>query len=743
MPPRPIRPKNEPLSSESSDIGDGKGGKRKAVSSACIPCRKRKSKCDGNVPACSTCIAVYRTECSYDADSDHRRKGALKRDIQSLQQQNDALDVIVASLRSLPENEAIALLHNLRSDTNPNVLADSLRSNVRLPHSYAQQTLEADFAQQITTPTSATSTVPPSLSRDNSGEQSHRGSVSSIPEQSGQWLRIPHDAEFIEHLMSLYQCWIHPFYTFLCWDHFTHDMSRGRTDYCSALLVNAVLAFACHYSDRALARTDPSNPSTAGDHFYAEAKRLLDSNETSTLTTVQALGIMSLRETSAGRDSDGYRLAGRCVRMALELGLHLSVIKDGMREREAEVRKVTFWAVFNLETTCSVAFGRLSQLPRSAADIDTPAANVRSETMTWRPYEDTNLPLSASAEQPARTMLFKDQLSKLSELASDMVNTFYAPRERFTSRKLAATYAQYQAWYQNLPDCFRLENTSLPHVLVLHMYYYGCILHLFRPYIRLDLRAANLYPRDTCTFCANEISALMNALRAMYGLRRVTLAVTSLLLSASTIHLLNLPSEQAANHLSQALHDLESMSVNHKFAARAAEIILALSSKWNIALPEAAAAIAVYRMGSGTASPPPSSFFAASIPRELSGGSQRTRSGDSASIAPSATPHRESPFLPPQQQGPTSVPFFYSDPTTPLDERTAQAAFWTPFPTQVMPIAQQDLGLGEFSGSGGQQVHNWAMYGGTGASQTVMDNRHHSDPGQDHHMGDMDAWSWG
>lgn len=96
--------------------------------------------------------------------------------------------------------------------------------------------------------------------------------------------------------------------------------------------------------------------------------------------------------------------------------------------------------------------------------------------MTWRPYEDTNMSLSPSAEQPGRSMLFKDQLSSLSEIASDMVNTFYAPRERFTSRQLAATYAQYQSWYQNLPDCFRLENTSLPHVLVLHMYYYGCVL---------------------------------------------------------------------------------------------------------------------------------------------------------------------------------------------------------------------------------------------------------------------------
>jgi hypothetical protein len=110
---------------------------------------------------------------------------------------------------------------------------------------------------------------------------------------------------------------------------------------------------------------------------------------------------------------------------------------------------------------CAVAFGRLSQLPRSAADIETPSVNMLAETHTWRPYEDTNLALSPSAEQPARSMLFKDQLSKLSALASDMVNTFYAPRERFTSRRLAAAYAQYQDWFSNLPACFRLENTSL------------------------------------------------------------------------------------------------------------------------------------------------------------------------------------------------------------------------------------------------------------------------------------------
>lgn len=69
-----------------------------------------------------------------------------------------------------------------------------------------------------------------------------------------------------------------------------------------------------------------------------------------------------------------------------------------------------------------------------------------------------------------------EYMSRLSEISSEVVNAFYAPHERFTSRRLAATYAQYQEWHRNLPDCFRIENTTLPHVLTLHMYYYDCVL---------------------------------------------------------------------------------------------------------------------------------------------------------------------------------------------------------------------------------------------------------------------------
>lgn len=308
-------------------------------------------QCDGALLSCSTCTAVYRTECSYDADSDHRRKGALKRDLQSLQQQNDALDVIVASLRSLPEAEAVSLLRSLRSGTNDDVIAASLRNNVRLPHSYAPQTLEADFAQQMTqTPTSTEMDEEMhTLKREPSMQSVYSASTSSA-ESPAVWFRTPQDAELVEHLLNLYFCWVHPIYPLFSRDHFLHDTGRGRSDFCSAMLVNALLAFACHYTDRHQARTDAANPSTSGDHFFAEAKKLLNKVDRPSLTTVHALGVMSIRETSLGRESNGYRYGGRCARMALELGLHLSVIGSGLKSSDADVRKITFWGVFNLET---------------------------------------------------------------------------------------------------------------------------------------------------------------------------------------------------------------------------------------------------------------------------------------------------------------------------------------------------------------------------------------------------------
>jgi hypothetical protein len=46
---------------KSKSRSDAAAIKRRCVSTACIACRKRKSKCDGNTPSCAACSSVYGT----------------------------------------------------------------------------------------------------------------------------------------------------------------------------------------------------------------------------------------------------------------------------------------------------------------------------------------------------------------------------------------------------------------------------------------------------------------------------------------------------------------------------------------------------------------------------------------------------------------------------------------------------------------------------------------------------------
>jgi hypothetical protein len=50
-----------PFKKKSRSSRDAAAIKRRCVSTACIACRRRKSKCDGNTPSCAACSSVYGT----------------------------------------------------------------------------------------------------------------------------------------------------------------------------------------------------------------------------------------------------------------------------------------------------------------------------------------------------------------------------------------------------------------------------------------------------------------------------------------------------------------------------------------------------------------------------------------------------------------------------------------------------------------------------------------------------------
>ena len=429
-----------------------------------------RCQCDGGTPNCSTCTAVYHTECSYDIDSDHRRKAALKRDIEALKEQNGALGVIVASLRTSSDQEIADIVQQIRADEDLETIADSLKRNVGFPEQPDFKSAEGDLSNLIGNP-----------SLDESGVVKHFGLTSNLSlvseedhmpqhlQMSEAWTSVTRDSSFIGHLMSLYFSWSHPVYVLFSREIFLHDLAKGRKKYCSPLLVNALLAVACAFSDRPEARTNQHDPRTAGDHFFAEAKRLLQSDDASNLTTVQALALMGLREASCDRDSSGFQYAGRCIRMAIELGLHLSFGTNNTKlgPTELEVRKITFWGCFTYDTAWSICIGRISQLPRTAINLEMPSILEQLESKPWIPYTDYGVEAIPGAEQPSYTHTLLYQFSLLSEIVNDTVFMFYAPRERFNSKKLLDFHSRYTRWFSKLPEKLRLRDVPMPHVLVL------------------------------------------------------------------------------------------------------------------------------------------------------------------------------------------------------------------------------------------------------------------------------------
>lgn len=338
------------------------------------------SQCDGATPHCATCTAVYKTPCHYDAESEGRRSKAsssaasagTKREASAAVASHTAdaltVDSIINSLRTLPEEHVFDLIQQIRTDPKADisVLTHSSRNNVALPQPsspFDVQSLESDLSVLLGKPA-----VTLTGQSRHFGHSASLGLVTEDEDYGGglarmhavdvqrrgtTWTTVTDDLAFVNRLLTLYFTWSHPFYIIFSRESFYKDFNDGRNKYCSSLLVNAICAYACHLTDEPAARTDPSNFRTAGDHFFAEAKRLLQADESPNLTTVQALCLMAMREPSTGRDSSGFGYIGRCMRMCVELGLHLNNNASpalGLTPSEIEVRKVTFWGCFTVDS---------------------------------------------------------------------------------------------------------------------------------------------------------------------------------------------------------------------------------------------------------------------------------------------------------------------------------------------------------------------------------------------------------
>ncbi len=169
------------------------------------------------------------------------------------------------------------------------------------------------------------------------------------------WTTVTTDDLLVQHLLALYFCWEYPTFASVSKEHFLVDYNAGRRRFCSSLLVNAMLAVGAKSSDFPEARENPAEPSSAGDHFFHEAQRLLALEDVPGLTTIQALNLMSLRQASCGNDMSSWHHARRAMRIAIDLDLpnddpNQEFLRHSSNSwMERQVRVATFWGCFTLE----------------------------------------------------------------------------------------------------------------------------------------------------------------------------------------------------------------------------------------------------------------------------------------------------------------------------------------------------------------------------------------------------------
>ncbi|KAG6919021.1 hypothetical protein DXG01_009731 [Tephrocybe rancida] len=177
-------------------------------------------------------------------------------------------------------------------------------------------------------------------------------------------------------------------------------------------------------------------------------------------------------------------------------------------------------------------------------------------------------------------------------MLGSIVNNIYSIR-RVSPVVRRASYreieSQLDQWYIGLPETLRFETTSRrlvppPHILFLHIRYWGAVLLLNRAFIP-NWKGVAPTSRNTAEFkafdlaqgAATHLSAIANVYRETFSMKRGPPFLTSYILNAAVMHILTLtlrPSNvQASLGLQQCMAALKDMEVVWPSASRAWELL--------------------------------------------------------------------------------------------------------------------------------------------------------------------------
>ncbi|KAH8898285.1 hypothetical protein GQ53DRAFT_759539 [Thozetella sp. PMI_491] len=225
-------------------------------------------------------------------------------------------------------------------------------------------------------------------------------------------------------------------------DH-VYDDPTSRLRYDAGFVCLALAVFALGSQWTSLVKPDdrasvflPDNKDP-GRMFYKQARAIVgDIVDSTSFRSVQAAFVLGVYLMPANAIGASYVYIGLALRKALALDLHQNTADPNIGERETEIRRRLWWAIYSLERTLTIKLNRpasVSQeiitnlLPQPLDSIDSTQAfpNVQCQIAN------------------ARLVLILDRLSE--------------PRT-WTDLQIASYEAELKGWKASVPPSLRLDN---------------------------------------------------------------------------------------------------------------------------------------------------------------------------------------------------------------------------------------------------------------------------------------------
>ncbi|CAE6456601.1 unnamed protein product [Rhizoctonia solani] len=583
----------------------------KKTTLACDHCRRRKRKCDAQMPTCTTCQRA-KVECLYTTNLEHRRP-PQKNYVVALEARIAQLEGILKSTE--PDSDA----------SPPQPSSETTLSSPTIPPLVLVPEHAADVLQSTLDPTLT------HISELDLGMAGYETLISlqlehKLLAQFWDWQRmhLPYIAPvpFLS-AYAIHSELVHP-------DEPIPPAPRPPLDSFAATALNVPRASTVQrtsdlpqfispvllYAMFAIASLFHGDPDTS-EMFYERAReRLLIEAINPRVATVQAACLMATWELGHAKATAAWTLLGVALSLCIRLGMNVDatpLLQSGaISPRLFETRNFVFWAAFNTERFHATCMGmrplidrRIINIPKhSSPTSDTPAARNNTEITSW--WSPSTLGMGDVLIQAAW-----DSIRDLVKMMDDLYAADAATRTPQEILELVArNHLRIQKFIDNLPTWLRSTGAirrKESGLVYLHLFIHLTAILTNRPFLSSHHPPSSLTRKyRTLAFRVARASALqVSSLIRHIPLSSPCVTMPYIVYSACTILLLAPEDPAAMDGVRTSLTCLDEIDQAGYWvdsAKDAATRVRALAQKWGVGLESSRRVLGL----AGTTKPQPS-----------------------------------------------------------------------------------------------------------------------------------------